>query len=1643
MSSEHNKIMGYFIEETKEHLNTIDQSLLHLTMTVADADKISEAFRAAHSIKGGAAMLGIKSIQQIAHVLEDGFKLLKEVPVDIDQTLESLLLATVDSLKRLFAHLNSPTGLMDQAAAEITSEVEPTITELIAHLKSLRDTPLVASQPHGSQPQPATRAAPVTAMLREVSPNQPTLEEDSALQLIFKSDVPKLLQYMWETFKQPDGASSRQHLGEICRNLLQAGETFELREWSELIQIVTLTCQNTQKTYHALAPVIIKEIKQARQLVLTGKATEIQPSPELKLLLPYRAADDTSIDKNYPRLTQETLITMNPNSPDTPNNLLIFQLESIQNLSSESTSAAPQKSSKSIETQSSNAGKSNYKQLSQEKTKGPEVGAAELNTLKDLFDGEEIAGWHEDFFDESEDFLAPDKVANSPDSIETNEEDFSDLLFDEDESDPSHNKSMNHHSDSDIATMEEPDFFDEMAFLNQRESSPGLKSKIIPDEDDSFEDLFDLEDLSESSEPASSTSQVEDLNSLFNEASDEDLDLNWENEIENLGSTSATEELDMVWDLDDSDSARKNNLDLEDKSALPPSWLKTSDAPRAIASSHRTYIQETPEPSADDLDLSIIAELSELDSPQMAIDASPFVAIDESGNLDDELSYDDLFSIADIDESEMLHEGDSMSRPLLRNRPHPSISESSTESLEELFGELLESEAKPEPNESNENVGISADFADIFGEKEPDLPSLDAADDSSEADADVPWLNFDAFATEAKNEKAVDFSDLDNLFNDEALVSANQPLSFEEIYEETEELSSLDDFSLNDLTISNESDAELDMTAQNSADLNDLLALTLSDTSLTDTSNDLADLLSDDLLSDESFDVFAELDEGGLLSETIPKPEASYQPQAVSEEVRTQVEFSDLEKLLDQNLAENLDGSVSSTVNFTGLEELLDQPLPKSLTSLQVDFNDLEAFLSKKVSQNYAPVWLTELEEFLNDQKPNSVETNPPIEPTKVKRDVPPKTPRPGATETMRVPVKQLDNLGNLIGELVVNRNTLEQDQERMRQFLDNLLHQVQNLTDVGQRMQDLYERVLLEIALLSSRKNHFMPEGSFQLPHSTGHDLSVFEMDKFTPFHILAQEILELIVRVRESASDIEFLVDETDQVTRQLRQITNKLQEGINRSRMVPFAQITDRLPLGVRNNSIKFGKQVDLVVEGADTLIDKMILENLTDPMTHLVNNALAHGVEVPEERQRKGKPPKGRITVRAFHQGNQTVISVSDDGAGIDAERVKAKALDKGLITPAEAKTLSRLEVYDLLFAAGFSTKEVADDLSGRGVGLDVVRTNLSSIRGVVNIDSNLGKGTTFSIRVPLAFSISKALICISDRARIAFPMDGVEDMLDVPSDKIQTVFKDDKEETFIPWRDTILPFRPMSKLLVYHRHLGRGSVFGGNAEEDIISVVVLRSAGNYLALQVDQVLGEQEIVIKQLEGPVPKPIGIAGATVMGDGRIVAIADVLELIDLAAGRISDKTSDTWIERVIPVPPEGEKPPTTVLIVDDSITVRELLSMTFNKAGYRVEQSRDGQEAWEKLKSGLPCDIVFCDIEMPRMDGLELLSRLQKDPQLSVLPMAMLTSRGAKKHMQMAIDMGAKGYFTKPYLEEALLEAASRMLKGEVLVPSKSEV
>ncbi|MBD2163063.1 response regulator [Calothrix membranacea FACHB-236] len=746
-------------------------------------------------------------------------------------------------------------------------------------------------------------------------------------------------------------------------------------------------------------------------------------------------------------------------------------------------------------------------------------------------------------------------------------------------------------------------------------------------------------------------------------------------------------------------------------------------------------------------------------------------------------------------------------------------------------------------------------------------------------------------------------------------------------------------------------------------------------------------------------------------------------------------EFAELETLLEEELASPLQEE-----DFAALEALLDADLNEEPSAAPLPVYPQQSQPPTAYNNANTATTSSELEDEFGDLEKLLAEADQTISHSPSIKSTPGKAARPATRrgarfeETMKVPVKQLDDMSNLVGELVVNRNTLEQDHERLRQSLDNLLIQVQQLSDVGARMQELYERSLLEASLLATRKHR--ESGGSSSDSNSDRGFSELEMDRFTPFHTLSQEMIEMIVRVRESASDIDFVTEETERVARQFRQATTQLQEGLTRARMVPFSQAIDRLRRGVRDNAIKYGKQVELMIEGGDTLIDKMILDHLTDPLTHMLNNAIAHGIETPEVRQAAGKNPVGEIKIRAFHQGNQTVISVGDDGAGIDTEKIKAKALKLGMLTGEEAKTITRIEIYNLLFHSGFSIKDEADEISGRGVGMDIVRSEISEVRGTVNTDSAIGKGTTFTIRLPLTLSICKALCCVSDKARIAFPMDGVEDTLDIPVKSIQ---QNADGQTFIAWRDTVLPFRPLKDLLAFNRQISRGSVYGGTRDDDMVSVVVVRSANNLLALQIDLVLSEQEIVIKQFEGPAPKPLGVAGATVLGDGRIMPIADVLEIMDIFQGRMSKQNGGIWQQKPAQTLPEVpvEKIDPTVLIVDDSITVRELLSLTFNKAGYRVEQARDGQEAWDKLRSGLPCDIVFCDIEMPRCDGLELLSRIQKDHNLNHLPIAMLTSRGADKHRQMAIQLGASGYFTKPYLEEALLEAAVRMLKGEKLI------
>ena len=1963
------RIMGYFIEEAKDHLNTIEQGLLNLQSTIKEPELVNEIFRAAHSVKGGAAMLGISSIQKTAHRLEDYFKGLKDYPVKVDQKLESLLLRVFDTLQELLEQLQGPFGLTDDVGSSKMSEVEPIFEELNVHMEFLLDR---AGETNS------------VASVSELSVQSSTagVLSDEALQF-FQHGVPGFLREMLQLFKRPDQASNREQLQHICRQLSEKGESINLTAWKHLVDTACQAISNSDNAYRNLAPVVIRDLKQAQEMVLSGQAENIKVSETLQNLLP--VVPEPEITESAESLEDLLAIADSSAPSDESVGDLFGAIEQKSTIASETPPVLSEETdsftarARGVEAESSEFPEldDSFSVSKPVESNGPEVGMAELNSLADLFEGEALdldETWQEEeIVSETPDELQGD-LANSLGLDSTN--DFSDLLFDEEGSE---NLTAEGSNEQDLTDLLGDDFLEfdsqELGFPQSEEGQlsafPELSSVTTPNSDpkektvveenlnisratDSLSDLFEGLDEDEIflDESESEDADFFDLGlDIPNALSDEEKAISTTDE-EQLGTTGSEAQTDSNLNLVDipdpwsnlgvktGASDEKVDSALTDEKALSnPEAANTQDfgdllgeelfsestasatvtgkdklnelseqvedlahletasesSDSSIVPSAGSNLETVQDPWADseipltdkaplavneepalaegnagvDLNSTFTQDFGDVDlefgtagadftasetlniaenPAQMAVGEFSESANNNPANLSDAPLEDELLAINALDleaqdtpadpdlydSSKGEHLTSAMDKEFnvdanegLANdledlfaddaalgMDAPEVSEAAANDLEDLFADdaalemdapevseaagasdeldLLDAQVAPGTSAPNLSSDFFDDMGDLFGEDESktsepvdnpqieeanllesqsivgldaetqmevssdlDLDTLSdfaadlATESSSDPDATVAvdledLFNLDSTIPEEGDANTTEYSDnaddpdatiavdLEDLLNLDSAISqedsdadaasiANLPEEQQPVNDNSTLKQDIDDLDfVEELSAAEAAESEVDKTDSldnflGDLDLNEPVLEVADPESAADETDSLDDFLGDLDLDEPALDIanaklsaddsFASIEEEdidsniGDVSVTVQSAgefddlEAllEEEPAASETSAESDEEFDDLEALLGEEPAASetsaesdeefddlealLEEEPEITGEFDDLEALLGEEPAASETSAESeldDFSDLEALLgddgAAAIARSATPLpgeridasrpkpapvespeiddEFGDLEKLLEDAD-NTMPGSPTIK-TAPRQGQPVARRRRAAFEqTMRVPVKNLNNLNNLVGELVVNRNSLEQGQERLRQFLDNLLHQVQQLSDVGQRMQDLYERSLLESSLLANRQSHRASgseSASAQATHSTGMDFDALEMDRFTGFHTLSQEMIEMIVRVRESSSDIEFLVGETDQVARSFRQVTTQLQEGLTRARMVPFAQAADRLPRAVRDIAIKCGKQAELQIEGRDILIDKVIMEQLYDPMTHLVNNAITHGIESPEVRQINGKSSVGTITIRAFRQGNQTVISVSDDGAGIPVEKVKGKAIQKGLIASADAKTMSDLDVYELLFHPGFSTKDKADDFAGRGVGMDVVRTSLSEIRGAINTDSEIGKGTTFTIRLPLTLSICKALCCISDRAQIAFPMDGVEDMLDISKDRIQN---NEEGQPCLFWRDTLLPFRPLKELLTYNRRLGRSSVYGATPEEDIISVIVLRSGGNFIALQVDRVLGEQEIVIKQLEGPVPKPVGVAGATVLGDGRIMPIADVLELIDLSMGRVRREGSGNLWDRdetQIPVDVPTAKSDPTVLIVDDSITVRELLSMTFNKAGYRVEQARDGQEAWEKLRSGLPCDIVFCDIEMPRMDGLELLSRLQKDTSLSHLPIAMLTSRGADRHRQMAVQLGASGYFTKPYLEEALLDAAQRMLKGEVLVTAavKSE-
>jgi two-component system, chemotaxis family, sensor histidine kinase and response regulator PixL len=456
------------------------------------------------------------------------------------------------------------------------------------------------------------------------------------------------------------------------------------------------------------------------------------------------------------------------------------------------------------------------------------------------------------------------------------------------------------------------------------------------------------------------------------------------------------------------------------------------------------------------------------------------------------------------------------------------------------------------------------------------------------------------------------------------------------------------------------------------------------------------------------------------------------------------------------------------------------------------------------------------------------------------------------------------------------------------------------------------------------------------------------------------------------------------------------------------------------------------VDLRIAGGHVLVDKAALEKLHDPLLHLVRNAFDHGLELPSERQSSGKPEVGRIEIRAYHQGGRTVIEVRDDGRGIHYDHIRRKAVERGWLNKEQAEAASKPQLLDLLFEPGFSTAAQISDLSGRGVGLDVVRSQLTALKGTITITSEPGRGTTFSLFIPLTLTVAKLMICIAGGTAYALPSEGIETILVPKADQVS----ESRGQRLLQWRRRLVPMRKLSELLPYNRPVpeleGRDALSAIPLPADWARpVLLLRLKSQVLAVEIDQVVTEQELVIKPIGSAIAAPGYIYGCTILGDGSVVPVIDGSELL---ARVLNTGTGEMKIAEVsAPTPrralPSARGATQTVLIVDDSQSMRQTLELTFETAGYRVLLARDGREGIEQMQKHPEIALTICDVEMPNMNGFELLDRRRQDRSIASIPVVMLTSRTGEKHRRMALHLGATDFISKPQVEAELVALVAK--------------
>ncbi len=664
-----------------------------------------------------------------------------------------------------------------------------------------------------------------------------------------------------------------------------------------------------------------------------------------------------------------------------------------------------------------------------------------------------------------------------------------------------------------------------------------------------------------------------------------------------------------------------------------------------------------------------------------------------------------------------------------------------------------------------------------------------------------------------------------------------------------------------------------------------------------------------------------------------------------------------------------------------------------------------------------------------------------------------PETTSPTHNLSVRVDIERLERMNNLVGELAINRNSLSLQHQQLQGAVRDLLNRFARFGSLVTLLQEVSDQMLVNASSLGSIASH---SGSgFNLPLSVTKTIDngqrttenshfdSLEMDRYGVLHSRLQGILEEIIQLEESVDDIAIFAKKSDQSLEQQRQRLAYLRDELMWARMLPIGEVVNRFPRVLRELSTNYNKPVNLKLTGTGVLVDKAVLEKLYDPLLHLLRNAFDHGIESPEIRRKIGKQEVGQIEIKTYHKGSQTIIEIRDDGQGLNTEKIGYRARELGLISAEELVTISNNRLWELIFEPGFSTANQVSAISGRGVGLDVVRRQLRSLKGNLSVTSAPGIGTTFTLRLPLTLTIAKLLVCFIGTTALALPSDSIEEIIIPKANQL----KQSGNQRFLHWQEQLLPTYRMADLLKYTCPLpdtfpSKALVAVPSPENWALPMLIFKQDRQAFALEIDRLVTEQELVIKPFSNAISPPNYAYGCTILGDGSVIPVIDAIALLEF------DRTQMATVNQINPeLVPESAlelglfgtsatrktAPSSTILIVDDSVALRQTLALTLERAGFRVLQAKDGREALERLQQTSSVNLVICDIEMPNMNGFEFLSQRRADPQLAKIPIIMLTSRSSNKHRILAMQLGATSYFTKPYLEQEFLTAIKEIISS----------